>query len=413
MQEFLPITQSVCGLSSYCNPAVFQAVLQATAGSDIPSQMEVDEPSVVVENFLEYWTRELENKTPAQRLHRVLRKQNQRWLDREDFRPVVQEILDRHPGLEFLQATPEFQEGYLQTVIARIFYAVNRAGDDRLTVQDLAQSNLLAKLALLDDEEDINKINDYFSYEHFYVIYCKFWELDLDHNSLLDAEDLLRYDDFALTPRVVERVMAGYGRPLRGPNGMMSYEDFIVFLISEVDKTSATSQDYWFRVLDLDGDGVLSVTDLSYFFEQQKPRMQAMSQEIILFEDVLCQMTDMIHPARDGYFTRKDIRRCKCAAVFLDAMFNMNRFALHETRDPVRIRQLRSSPQLSDWDRYAHASYHHLADDDDDSIDERGPNSNFSVAWGNSVTEPHSASEDEDEDFSLDDYELPHSGSTA
>eukprot|EP00959_Pyramimonas_sp_CCMP1952_P087589 1832939-Pyramimonas_sp.AAC.1 len=27
-------------------------------------------------------------------------------------------------------------------------------------------------------EEDINKVLKYFSYEHFYVIYCKFWELD-------------------------------------------------------------------------------------------------------------------------------------------------------------------------------------------------------------------------------------------
>ena len=38
----------------------------------------------------------------------------------------------------------------------------------------------------LDLEEDINKINDYFSYEHFYVIYCRFWELDADHDSLID-----------------------------------------------------------------------------------------------------------------------------------------------------------------------------------------------------------------------------------
>jgi serine/threonine-protein phosphatase 2A regulatory subunit B'' len=25
--------------------------------------------------------------------------------------------------------------------------------------------------------QDINKVLDYFSYEHFYVLYCKFWEL--------------------------------------------------------------------------------------------------------------------------------------------------------------------------------------------------------------------------------------------
>ena len=36
-------------------------------------------------------------------------------------------------------------------------------------------------MLLVDVEEDINKVLKYFSYEHFYVIYCKFWELDTDH----------------------------------------------------------------------------------------------------------------------------------------------------------------------------------------------------------------------------------------
>ena len=40
----------------------------------------------------------------------------------------------------------------------------------------------------MDVEEDINVVNDYFSYEHFYVLYCKFWELDGDHDFLLSRQ---------------------------------------------------------------------------------------------------------------------------------------------------------------------------------------------------------------------------------
>jgi len=47
----------------------------------------------------------------------------------------------------------------------------------------------------LEDEDDINQITDYFSYEHFYVIYCKFWELDRDHDLLISKEDLSRHND--------------------------------------------------------------------------------------------------------------------------------------------------------------------------------------------------------------------------
>ena len=48
-------------------------------------------------------------------------------------------------------------------------------------------------LSHLDTEDDINAVSDYFSYEHFYVIYCKFWELDTDHDLVIDKSDLTRH----------------------------------------------------------------------------------------------------------------------------------------------------------------------------------------------------------------------------
>ena len=37
----------------------------------------------------------------------------------------------------------------------------------------LCRGDLLEALRQLDEEEDVNKALKYFSYEHFYVIYCK------------------------------------------------------------------------------------------------------------------------------------------------------------------------------------------------------------------------------------------------
>ncbi len=47
----------------------------------------------------------------------------------------------------------------------------------------------------LEQEEDINRIHDYFSYEHFYVIYCKFWELDADHDLFISRDDLAKHSN--------------------------------------------------------------------------------------------------------------------------------------------------------------------------------------------------------------------------
>lgn len=48
---------------------------------------------------------------------------------------------------------------------------------------------------LLEQEEDVNQLTEFFSYEHFYVIYCKFWELDTDHDLYIDQKDLGRHND--------------------------------------------------------------------------------------------------------------------------------------------------------------------------------------------------------------------------
>ena len=52
-----------------------------------------------------------------------------------------------------------------------------------------------ANIVLLNFNFGVFQIMDYFSYEHFYVIYCKFWELDADHDLLIDENDLMRHNN--------------------------------------------------------------------------------------------------------------------------------------------------------------------------------------------------------------------------
>lgn len=70
----------------------------------------------------------------------------------------------------------------------------------------------------------------------------------------------------------------------------MSYTDFVYFLLSEEDKNHATSIEYWFRCMDIDGDGVLSMYELEYFYEEQQHRMEQLGIETLPFEDCLCQV---------------------------------------------------------------------------------------------------------------------------
>jgi hypothetical protein len=48
--------------------------------------------------------------------------------------------------------------GLAETVIYRIFFYVNKAGNGQLQLRERKRSNLIAALQQVDEEEDINKV---------------------------------------------------------------------------------------------------------------------------------------------------------------------------------------------------------------------------------------------------------------
>ena len=50
----------------------------------------------------------------------------------------------------------------------------------------------------------------------------------------------------------------------------------------------------------MDCDGRISPNEMQYFYEEQLHRMECMAQEPVLFDDICCQMADMINPQVGG-----------------------------------------------------------------------------------------------------------------
>lgn len=72
------------------------------------------------------------------------------------------------------------------------------------------------------------------------------------------------------------------------------YIQFVVKYVSSSIETPHTF--YRFKCIDLDGNGILTTNEMQFFYEEQLHRMECMAQEPVLFEDILCQMIDMIGP---------------------------------------------------------------------------------------------------------------------
>ncbi|CAF0830200.1 unnamed protein product [Rotaria sp. Silwood1] len=289
---------------------------------------------------------------------------NRQYLTVDDWDYLIQDIIDTHPGLKFLREAREFHSRYIKTVVARIYYNCNRSWSGKLTIQELRRSNFLSTLDRIEEEEDINRIHDYFSYEHFYVIYCKFWELDSDHDLLISRDDLAKHNNGAISNKMIDRIFSGAISNQNMREGKMSYYEFVWFLISEEDKRSPTSIEYWFRCMDLDGDGVLSMFELDYFYQEQVHKMEIYGIEYMPFEDCICQMLDLVKPEEENKIRLKDLKRCKLTNVFFDTFFNLEKYLDNEQKDPFSNVKDPDSPDVSDWVKFAEAEYDNLTHED-------------------------------------------------
>ena len=398
--EFVALTKEFCGLPSFLSTPLhcrvrwyYQRTLpnqekiseqDALAISATKKKEETDTPKdsnrnvvdtenalVTLEMFEVYWRNEIEPYDVTDRFFRLLKKIDSDVIYPSDFEVVLKELLAYHPGLEFLENTPEFQEKYARTVVARIFYSTDVSRSWSLRRRDVRKSNppLLESFIRVDEEEDINLVHNFFSYEHFYVLYCKFWELDTDHDFYLSRDDLLRYGGHALTRRIVDRVFEQAGRRFLSPQkGKMTYEDFVFFMLSEEDKSNVDSLQYWFNCIDLDGDGEIRPYEMRSFYDEQLHRMECLGHEMVPFDNIVTQMMDIVGiPPGECVFRVEDFKRggkshMALTSVVFNMLFNLNKFIAYEQRDPFMMRQQRmESGDMTPWANFACLEYARLA----------------------------------------------------
>ncbi|KAG0082949.1 Serine/threonine-protein phosphatase 2A regulatory subunit B'' subunit alpha [Podila epicladia] len=485
---FVAITVQCCELPRYMNRALFRKADLSGSGE------------VRVQDFERIWETLVETcPDEISMIFMILKQPSANVLTPTDFEVVLQDLVLFHPGLEFLAGNAVFQERYLETVITRIFYEANRR-HGKMSLADLRKSGFEKTLRKLENS-DLNQTEDCFSYKHFYVIYCKFWELDQDHDLILDEKDLAGYGGGAISTRIIRRVMQGYGNETgmfmvpdqemlflqqqqqlllqqqqlqaaqgqiqqvrdqsmeqaqgdtgtvtvnmdidqelataidamvrdatidgsdprgqiesdspsddgtrcitpecatarietsvigasgsptmarstppgpgsscRPQNYRMTYKGFIWFLLAETDKQTVTSIEYWFRCMDLDGDGILTVFELEQLFQEQAARMSILGMESFGFRDAICQMQDLVCPRDCGWVRLTDLKQCGQAGPFIDLFCNVVRWRAFEAHQhQIRMRQQQIAMQRAAdaaWEEVA--SGEEMFEDDDEEDD--------------------------------------------
>ncbi|KMZ62273.1 Serine/threonine protein phosphatase 2A regulatory subunit B'subunit alpha [Zostera marina] len=355
VEDFKSVTKKMCKLPSFFCRTLFKRIDTECKGT------------IRSYEFIQFWvTSNMMAMDKATQIYRILKQSNNNYLTKEDFKPIIDEFVEVHPYLQFLQKTPVFQEIYAQTVIYTIFYHLDKAGCGCITLKNLKHGDLIPLLQHVEDEKDLDKSRSrkYFSYKCFFVLYCKFCRLDLDCDFALDKYDLMRYGNNALSSRIIERIFSQIPRKFTCKiEGKMGYEDFIYFMLAEEYKSSEPSVIYWFKCLDLNGIGVITRNDLQYFFDEQLHRMNCLNRVVLLFENVLCQIYDIIHPENEDFLTLQDFKACQLSGVVFDVLFNIFKYLSFENYETFSKRRIRLSSNQTEWDIFVSTQHSLLVED--------------------------------------------------
>ncbi len=257
------------------------------------------EEGVSCRKFLSSWqanARFLENVIPAEKSFNILcwnhsksNSNDQRYIPESELAAVARDILSSHPSLHFFRQEKDERllESYIQTVVVSLQFAAEAWRHRRIYFHQFRKLNLMYILDEVYAARDINTV-ELFSYNQFYVLYVKFMALDRDGDFCLVPADLKDFADAdCLTKRMVERIFAvnletsfmgkktvcgGNSSSIDGgPVGKMTFRDWVVFAKAKIggiggDPETGAAVEYWFRVLDLDGDGFVSLADFHTFY---------------------------------------------------------------------------------------------------------------------------------------------------
>lgn len=339
---------------------------------------------ITKEQLMKYHLLNFEGCSETKKFFNLIKSPDRAYIIKDDFKPILQALLKGNSSLAFLKEYPKYQKKYIETVIARIFYINDSDDDGKITFIDFEKSDLAEVIQKIYNT-DVNDIRQYFSYEHFYVIYSTFYE-----NSTYEYKDELYIPKevfctyaYNLGMRTVNRIFDEIPRKFVSEEKyMMSYEDFIYYIISEEDKTSSTSIKYWFKVIDLNNEGIITKKEMEYFYEEQIEKLKNNKKEVIKFKDVLKKITNLIPPEKENKWTLKNfLDNPKNSSIVFNMLLNMNKIN-NKGKDSFIIKEIENGKDYSDWDIFAYKEFNRKMNEDN----EDNENTDYNV------------DEDEDED---------------
>jgi len=158
--------------------------------------------------------------------------------------------------------------------------------------------------------------------------------LDVDHNGMLSKEEFSKYNGGSLTSVTVDRLFQEYRMYKSDSGGMeMDYKTFLDFVLAMQMKETPQSLHYFWKILDLNKTGELTLYTLNYFFKAVVKKLVELGHEPVKVEDVTNEIFDMVHPTKPGVITLQDLIASGVGHTVVGILTDVNGFWQYDNRE--------------------------------------------------------------------------------
>ncbi|UYV68979.1 PPP2R3C, partial [Cordylochernes scorpioides] len=238
--------------------------------------------------------------------------------------PTLHQVMN---GLE-----KSFHSFYVSTAVRKFFFFLDPLKTNRVRIQDILCCSFLDDLLELRSEELSKEAqqSNWFSAPSALRVYGQYLNLDSDHNGMLSPRELASYGTGTLTTVFINRLF----QECVTYNGEMDYKTYLDFVLALENKKEPQALQYFFRILDIRGQGFLDVFTLHFFFRAIQDQIRTLSdQKPVEFEDVKDEIFDMVNPEESTRITLQDLIRCKQGDTVVSILIDLNGFWSYENRE--------------------------------------------------------------------------------
>ncbi|OHT01646.1 EF hand family protein [Tritrichomonas foetus] len=209
-----------------------------------------------------------------------------------------------------------FLEYYGQIVIARFMFQFSSIHDFKIDTRTFITSNLFYNLIELDSSPN-NKENPFQPHEiiHIYNLYVG---LDTDGVGLLTAENMKKFENYEFSDAFLKRLFD----IISLQEQTFDFYQFILLYFQLRNMTSRPGTQFFFEVLDLDGDGVISRNDINYFYKAIVTETNVKNHD---YDAFLSKILDIIS-CQSEFVTEEDLLDSENQELFFKLLIDLNTF---------------------------------------------------------------------------------------